>query len=49
MALTTMMGGVLSGFGAERYGYAVFFMLAFIASIPGLLLIPVIARRPECQ
>jgi MFS transporter, PAT family, beta-lactamase induction signal transducer AmpG len=49
MAFTTMLGGALSGFGAEAYGYALFFTLAFGASIPGLLLIPFVARRPECQ
>jgi PAT family beta-lactamase induction signal transducer AmpG len=49
MAFTTMLGGSLSGFGAHTYGYATFFTLAFIASVPGLLLIPFAARRPECR
>jgi PAT family beta-lactamase induction signal transducer AmpG len=49
MSLTTMMGGELSGRGAQHFGYATFFTLAFFASIPGLALIPFIARRPECQ
>jgi PAT family beta-lactamase induction signal transducer AmpG len=49
MALTTMLGGTISGFGAQAYGYAWFFTLAFVASVPGLLLIPVVARRPECR
>ena len=49
MAFTTMLGGALSGFGAQAYGYAGFFALAFGASIPGLLLIPFVARRPECR
>jgi len=49
MAFTTMLGGALSGFGAQAYGYAAFFTLAFVASVPGLFLIPFVARRPECQ
>jgi PAT family beta-lactamase induction signal transducer AmpG len=49
MSFTMMLGGAISGFGAQRYGYAVFFTLAFVASVPGLILIPFIARRPECQ
>lgn len=49
MSLTTMLGGVLSGFGAKNFGYAMFFTLAFLASLPGLILVPLVARRPECQ
>jgi len=49
MALTAMLGGALSGFGALAYGYAWLFTLAFVASVPGLLLIPFVAYRPECQ
>jgi len=49
MSFTTMLGGVLSGYGASHFGYAVFFTLAFAASIPGLVMIPFIARRSECQ
>jgi PAT family beta-lactamase induction signal transducer AmpG len=49
MALTAMLGGAISGFGAHAYGYAWFFTLAFAASVPGLLLIPCVARRPECR
>jgi PAT family beta-lactamase induction signal transducer AmpG len=49
MSVTTMMGGVMSGFGAQHFGYPLFFTLAFIASVPGLFLVPVVARRPECQ
>jgi MFS transporter, PAT family, beta-lactamase induction signal transducer AmpG len=49
MSLTTMLGGAISGFGAQAYGYAWFFTLAFVASLPGLLLVPFVARRPECR
>jgi len=49
MSLTTMLAGALSGFGAQKYGYFVFFLLAFAASLPGLALIPFVARRPECK
>lgn len=49
MSFTVMIGGTLSGLGAAHFGYTKFFLIAFAASIPGMLLIPMIARRPECQ
>jgi PAT family beta-lactamase induction signal transducer AmpG len=49
MSLTTMLGGELSGHGAAHFGYATFFTLAFFASLPGLAMVPFVARRPECQ
>lgn len=49
MSLTTMLAGAISGFGAQKYGYFVFFLLAFVASLPGVILIPFVARRPECR
>lgn len=48
-SLTMMLSGAISGFGAQKYGYYVFFLMAFVASLPGLFLIPFVARRPECQ
>jgi PAT family beta-lactamase induction signal transducer AmpG len=49
MSFTTMACGALSGFAAAKYGFANFFMLAFVASLPGMLLVPFVAKRPECQ
>ena len=49
MSLVTMMSGVMSGYGASHFGYATFFILAFVASLTGLIMIPFVAKRPECQ
>jgi len=49
MSLTTMLSGAVSGFAAQKYGYLSFFLIAFGASIPGLILVPFVARRPECR
>jgi PAT family beta-lactamase induction signal transducer AmpG len=43
-ALTRTVAGALSGFGAERWGYAGWFAGTFVLALPALLLIPRITR-----
>jgi PAT family beta-lactamase induction signal transducer AmpG len=45
MGLTRTVAGAISGYGAESLGYAGWFTLSFALAIPGLLLVPWIARR----
>jgi PAT family beta-lactamase induction signal transducer AmpG len=40
MNLSGVLAGVVSGFLAERLGYGYFFGISFLASIPGMALIP---------
>ena len=54
-SLTGRLAGSVSGIGTERWGYGPYFALTFLASLPGLLLVPLVAswlparldRRPE--
>jgi PAT family beta-lactamase induction signal transducer AmpG len=43
-ALTRTVAGAVSGFGAERWGYAGWFALTFLLALPALGLIPRITR-----
>ena len=48
-SLTGRLAGAVSGVGAEQWGYATYFAVTFLASLPGLCLVPLIApwlRRP---
>jgi PAT family beta-lactamase induction signal transducer AmpG len=42
-SLTGRLAGAVSGIGTERWGYGPYFALTFLASLPGLLLVPLIA------
>jgi PAT family beta-lactamase induction signal transducer AmpG len=50
-SLTGRLAGAVSGIGAEQWGYGPYFGLTFLASLPGLCLVPFIASwlpaRPE--
>jgi len=50
-SLTGRLAGAVSGIGAEQWGYGPYFALTFLASLPGLCLVPVVASwipaRPE--
>ena len=48
--LTGRLAGAVSGLGAERWGYAAYFSLTFVMSLPALLLLPWIASWiPEAK
>jgi PAT family beta-lactamase induction signal transducer AmpG len=48
MNLSGVFAGVVGGFLAERVGYGYFFGISFLASIPGMALIPLVPYlRPE--
>ena len=40
IAFSRDVAGALSGFGAERFGYAGFFALTAALALPGLLMLP---------
>jgi PAT family beta-lactamase induction signal transducer AmpG len=42
-SLTGRLAGAVSGLGAEQWGYATYFGLTFLASLPGLCLVPFVA------
>jgi PAT family beta-lactamase induction signal transducer AmpG len=42
-SFTGRLAGAVSGLGAERWGYGAYFALTFLASLPGLCLVPFIA------
>jgi PAT family beta-lactamase induction signal transducer AmpG len=42
-SFTGRLAGAVSGIGTERWGYGPYFALTFLASLPGLLLVPFIA------
>jgi PAT family beta-lactamase induction signal transducer AmpG len=42
-SLTGRLAGAVSGIGAERWGYGPYFALTFLASLPALCLVPVLA------
>ena len=42
-SFTGRLAGAVSGLGAERWGYGPYFALTFLASLPGLCLVPLIA------
>ncbi|HEY7139979.1 MAG TPA: MFS transporter [Methylomirabilota bacterium] len=42
-SLTGRLAGAVSGIGTERWGYGPYFALTFLASLPGLLLVPLVA------
>jgi PAT family beta-lactamase induction signal transducer AmpG len=42
-SFTGRLAGAVSGIGAERWGYGPYFALTFLASLPGLCLVPLIA------
>jgi MFS transporter, PAT family, beta-lactamase induction signal transducer AmpG len=44
MNLSGVLAGVIGGFLAERVGYGYFFGISFLASIPGMALIPFVPR-----
>jgi len=50
-SLTGRLAGAVSGIGAEQWGYGPYFGLTFLASLPGLCLVPFVASwlpaRPE--
>jgi PAT family beta-lactamase induction signal transducer AmpG len=52
-SLTGRLAGAVSGLGVERWGYATYFAVTFLASVPGLLLVPLVhpwlRARPEAQ
>lgn len=47
MSLAVTGAGTASGFLLERVGFTGFFLLAFAASIPGVLLAPLVSRERE--
>jgi MFS transporter, PAT family, beta-lactamase induction signal transducer AmpG len=42
-SLTGRLAGAVSGIGAEQWGYGAYFAVTFLASLPGLCLVPLIA------
>ena len=42
-SLTGRLAGAVSGIGAEQWGYGPYFAITFFASLPGLLLVPLVA------
>ena len=42
-SFTGRLAGAVSGIGAERWGYGSYFAVTFLASLPGLCLIPLVA------
>jgi PAT family beta-lactamase induction signal transducer AmpG len=42
-SLTGRLAGAVSGVGAEHWGYGPYFALTFLASLPGLCLVPLVA------
>jgi MFS transporter, PAT family, beta-lactamase induction signal transducer AmpG len=42
-SFTGRLAGAVSGLGTERWGYGPYFAITFLASLPGLLLVPFIA------
>jgi len=44
MNLSGVLAGVVGGFLAERVGYGYFVGISFVASIPGMALIPFVPR-----
>jgi PAT family beta-lactamase induction signal transducer AmpG len=42
-SFTGRLAGAVSGVGTERWGYGPYFAITFLASLPGLLLVPFIA------
>ena len=42
-SLTGRLAGAVSGIGAEQWGYGTYFALTFVASLPGLCLVPFVA------
>jgi PAT family beta-lactamase induction signal transducer AmpG len=50
-SFTGRLAGAVSGIGAEQWGYGPYFALTFLASLPGLCLVPLVASwipaRPE--
>jgi PAT family beta-lactamase induction signal transducer AmpG len=42
-SLTGRLAGAVSGIGAEQWGYGPYFALTFLASLPGLCLVPLVA------
>jgi PAT family beta-lactamase induction signal transducer AmpG len=48
-SLTGRLAGAVSGIGAERWGYGRYFAITFLVSLPGLLLVPLIASWLEAR
>jgi PAT family beta-lactamase induction signal transducer AmpG len=52
-SFTGRLAGAVSGIGAEQWGYGPYFAFTFLASLPGLCLVPLVASwlpaRPERQ
>jgi PAT family beta-lactamase induction signal transducer AmpG len=48
MAITSIVGGAISGFIADPLSYAAYFGVASLLAIPSVVLSIVCARRPEC-
>ena len=42
-SFTGRLAGAVSGIGAEQWGYGPYFAVTFLASLPGLLLVPLVA------
>src|SRR5262249_59673362 len=42
-SFTGRLAGAVSGVGTERWGYGPYFALTFLASLPGLCLVPLVA------
>jgi PAT family beta-lactamase induction signal transducer AmpG len=42
-SLTGRLAGAVSGLGTEHWGYGTYFAITFLASLPGLLLVPFVA------
>lgn len=43
--LTRTLAGAISGFGAQKFGYPVYFALTFALALPAFGLLPLLARR----
>jgi len=52
-SLTGRLAGAVSGIGAEQWGYGAYFVVTFLYSIPGLVLVPFVASwlpaRPDLR
>jgi PAT family beta-lactamase induction signal transducer AmpG len=46
VSAASMVPGIISGFVSQRYGFTVFFTIAFLASLPSLVLVHFVPKQP---
>ena len=46
VSAASMVPGMISGFVSQRYGFTIFFTIAFLASLPSLVLVHFVPKQP---